>query len=79
MVSQKSLVVVIAFGLYFLHAGAQTTLDASDCLPDSGVSTLSACNYLSSQISYCAGLQVASSAPAVACYCNQKLFNSFFE
>jgi hypothetical protein len=77
MLSQKSL--VVAFGLRFLHAGAQTTLDASACLPDSGVSTLSACNYLSSQVSYCAGPQVATGAPAIACYCNQKLFNSFFE
>ena len=77
MLSQKSL--VVAFGLCFLHAGAQTTLDASYCLPDSGISTLSACNYLSSRISYCVGPQVATGAPTVACYCNQKLFNSFFE
>jgi hypothetical protein len=77
MLSQKSL--VVAFGLRFLHAGAQATLDASACLPGSGVSTLPACNYLSSQISYCAGPQVATGAPAIACFCNQKLFNSFFE
>jgi hypothetical protein len=77
MLPQKSL--IVAFGLYFLHTLAQTTLDASACLPNNGVSSFSACDYLYNQISYCDSPQVATGAPTIACYCNQKVFNAFFE
>ncbi|KIW13498.1 hypothetical protein PV08_08686 [Exophiala spinifera] len=56
-----------------------TSLDTSICNVGSPLTTFSACNYLNDQLNYCAGPQVASGAPFVSCYCNQKVFNAFYD
>jgi hypothetical protein len=57
----------------------QTTLNASQCIKNSGITTFAACDYLYDTIDYCAGPSVASGAPFVSCYCNQQVFNAFYE
>jgi hypothetical protein len=54
---------------------AQSTLS---CLADSGLTTLPACNSLYSSIDSCFS-DLPTQTQAVGCYCNQTLFNSYFE
>jgi hypothetical protein len=63
-------------------AKGQTGLTAAatrTCDPDSPLTTLSVCNELKSTITYCAGPAVASGAPFIECFCNQAVFNDYYE
>lgn len=56
-----------------------TSLDVSICNKRSPLTTFSACNWLNDQLNYCAGPQVATGTAFVSCYCNQQVFNAFYE
>lgn len=74
-----SWIFLVLYAQYAVGQTAGSTLDAASCNPGSPLTTFSACNWLDNQISYCAGPQVATGAPFVSCYCNQKVFNAIYE
>jgi hypothetical protein len=68
--------VLLAFG-HYLHANAQTSYDASQCIPGSGVTALSNCNKMSDELVKCNG--TSTEADLAKCWCNQDVFNVIFE
>jgi hypothetical protein len=68
--------VLVSF-LHCLHAEAQTSFDASECIPGSGVTALSNCNKMNDELVKCNS--TTTEADLSRCWCNQDVFNVIFE
>lgn len=56
---------------------SQATLDPSNCVPGSGITTFANCNSAESSVSKCA--TATDTSDFLSCWCEQKLLTNVFE